>query len=353
LHFRDARVAGAWLLACLLAAAAAYSPLANQREAWRNQERLGRVEHSVRVPGGAVGPLDPSISLRVSRLDGLLSSWQTIGGCGTGSSTGAGGGIKWIGRGATGGLFNVQTLGTYMHLSQGYNLTLSTLITRDLGEKWNIGVSVPVLYKSYRNLYGRLDVANSGLGDVGALLTRRLGEINATSLTLYVGFPTGTYDAKIQTVPGYLTQEKQLGIGRFTGSLTLDHTLDQTWGLIVLGGTVGYRGGENKLKNYRAPVASVYGYSGYLLGPFVPSLGLAATRFFGVDRDQGLDQTVQLWAVSATVGLEWSNDWLAILGGFSLPFGWQTRGVVDGANTPDDAGLQPWTAGIGFSVSPF
>jgi hypothetical protein len=352
LHSKDVRGAGAWLVAGLLAAAAASPQVRALKEARRNDARLQQLERAVAAPGGALGPLEPTISLRVSRLDGLLSSWQTIGGCGTGTSTGAGGGIKWIGRGATGGLFNLQVMGTYTHLSEGYNLALNTLVTRDLGEKWNVGLSVPLLYKYYRDLYGLpVDVSNSGVGDVGALLTRRFGEINDTSVTLFVGLPTGTYDATFRTIP--LTQEKQLGLGRVTGNLTIDHTMDETWGLIVLGGMVGYRGGTNRLGNYRAPVASVYGYSGYLLGPFVPSLGLSLTRFFGVDRDRGLEQQVQLWAVTGTVALEWSNDWIAILGGFSLPFGWSTRGVVDGANTSGDAGLQPWTAGIGLSVSPF
>lgn len=352
MHSRDVRVAGAWLVACVLAGAAAFPHFASYREARRNEERLSRLESAADTPNGELGELDPTISLRVSRLDGLMSSWQTIGGCGAGTSTGAGGGIKWIGRGATGGLFNLQVLSTYTHLNGGYNLSLNTLINRNVGDKWNVGFTVPVLYKYYRDVYGLpLDVSNSGVGDIGALFTRRLGEINATSVTLFVGFPTGSYDAKVRTIP--LTQEKQLGIGRMTGSLTVDHTMDETWGLIVLGGTVGYRGGQNHLGNYRAPVASVYGYSGYLAGPFVPSLGVALTRFFGVDRDRGLDQQVQLWAVTGAFSLEWSNDWIAILGGVSLPFGWSRRGVVDGANTTGDSGLQPWTAGIGFSVSPF
>jgi hypothetical protein len=351
LKIKNVRITGAWLLACVVAAGAALPELAKQRESWSNQSRLRKLEADL-AQGRAPGSLDPTISLRVSRLDGLLSSWETIGGCGTGTSTGAGGGIKWIGRGATGGLFNVQTLGTYMHLSEGYNLSLNTLVTRDLGEKWNLGVSVPLLYKYYRNIFNRpVDVSNSGIGDVGALLTRRFGEINATSLTLFVGLPTGTYDARFRSI--LLTQEKQLGLGRLTASLTLDHTMDQTWGVIVLGGTVGYRGGENKLANYRAPVSSIYSYAGYMLGPFVPSAGLALTRFWGVDRDQGSDQQVQLWAVTGSLALEWSNDWVAVLGGVSLPFGWDTRGVVDGANTPGDAGLQPWTVGLGVAVSPF
>ena len=293
---------------------------------------------------------DSTLSLRVSKLEGLLASWETIGGCGAGSSTGAGGGIKWIGRSVTGGAFQLQTLGTYLHLKDGYNLTLNNQISRDLSEKWNFGLSVPLLYKYYRDYRGLpVDVSNSGVGDVAAFITRRFGEINDTSLTLLVGFPTGTHDASYKM--DLLTQEKQLGIGKVTGSATLDHTFDQTWGLVVVGGSFGYRGGQNSLGNYRAPAAAIYGYGGYFLGPWVPSAGLSLSHFFGADRDKGLDQQVQLWAVTGTLALEWSTDWLAILGGVSLPIGWGQRGVVDGAASISS--IQPWTVALGFTVSPF
>jgi hypothetical protein len=346
------RAWAAWLLTCVSIAAASFPFLAGQRRAAQNDARIARLKEELSRQGALPGELDPALSLRISRLEGLLSSWQTIGGCGAGSSNGAGGGIKWIGRSATGGLFQLQTLATYTHLHDGYNLSLNTLISRDLSEKWNVGLSVPLLYKYYRDVYNLtppVDVSNAGVGDVAAFLTRRFGEINATSLTLLVAAPTGTHDAKFRTI--LLTQEKQLGLGRVNGSLTLDHTIDETWGLIVLGGSFGYRGGKNEFGSYRAPVAALYGYTGYFKGPWVPSLGLSLSHFFGVDLDRGLSQQVQLWAVTGTLAVEWSNDWLAILGGVSLPVGWATRGQVDGAQ--NSGALQPWTAGVGFTVSPF
>lgn len=348
------RAVGACLGACALACVAAYPFVSAELARMRSTAQLARLRASFAQPGAARPVASPALSLRVERLSGLLSSWETIGGCGAGSSTGAGGGIKWIGRSATGGLFQLQTLGTYTHLKDGYNLSLSTQVNRDLGEKWNVGFSVPLLYKYYRDPYFGLpvDISNSGLGDVAAFLTRRFGEINNTSLTLLVGFPTGTYKAQYQNDP--LTQEKQLGAGRLSGSLTLDHTIDETWGLIVLGGAFAYRGGQNDVFNYRAPAASVYGYSGYFAGPWVPSLGLSVTRFFGVDRDRGIDQLVQLMAVTGTFSIEWSTDWLAILAGVSVPYGWETHGAVEGGtNSNMPPGLQPWTVGIGFTVSPF
>jgi hypothetical protein len=347
------RALGAWLVACIFVAAASVPFVSAQRAARENAARVRRLQSA--LADGKVVPAEQlALSLRVSRLDGLLASWETIGGCGAGTSNGAGGGLKWIGRSVTGGLFQLQTLATYMHLSDGYNVSFSTQISWDMGEKWNAGLSVPLLYKYYRDPFVGVesDISNAGVGDVAGFLTRRFGEINATSLTLLVAAPTGVHDATFKTIP--LTQEKQLGLGRVNGSLTLDHTLDKTWGLIVLGGSFGYRGGENEFGNYRAPAAAVYGYTGYFSGPWVPSLGLSLSHFFGADRDRGVDQEVQLWAVTGTLAVEWSNDSLAILGGVSLPLGWDKRGVVDGAaNADTDVALQPWTVGLGLTISPF
>ncbi len=342
---------GARVVAAALLAAALYPVVAEQRASSRVASALRRARAA--TSGGGTGALPRALSVRVQRLNGLLASWETIGGCGAGTSTGAGGGIKWIGRGTSGGLFQLQSLGTYTHLHDGYILSWNNQVSRDLSEKWNVGFSVPVLYKYYRDYYGLpVDVSNGGLGDVSAFLTRRFGEINNTALTLSVGFPTATHDARYKN--DLLTQEKQLGIGKVTGTLVLDHTLDEIWGLVVMGGSAGYRGGQNELGNYRAPVANVYCYAGYFMGPFVPSLGLTLQRFFGVDRDRGIDQEEQLSSLAGTAELEWSTDTIAILAGVSLPYGWEIGGAAaEGAVNRLHPGLQPWTAALGVTLSPF
>jgi hypothetical protein len=298
--------------------------------------------------------LDPIVSLRVQRLSPWLASWETIGGCGAGSTGGAGT-VKWIGRNTTGGFFQDITQANYIHLVDGYNLLLTTQMTKDIDDRWNVGVLIPFAYKRYNDYMGLpVDIANVGLADVNLLGTYRFGPIRETSLTASLGLPTGSYDAKYKL--DLLTQEKQLGPGRITGSLTVDHTIDETWGLIVLGGLASWRGGENAIGNYRAPFASVYGYAGYFFGPFVPSLGLAFSGFLGPDRDRGLDQDVPLLLASANASLEWSNDWLAILLGFSLPIGLyakQTEMVGGLKPAQSSTGIQPWTAALGVSVSPF
>lgn len=350
---RTTRALGAWLVACVLFAAAAVPFVSSLRQAARHVAKVEQLAGSLKHDQRRLDARESTLSLRVTRLDGLLASWETIGGCGAGTSVGAGGGIRWIGRSVRGGAFQLQTLGNYMHLPNGYNLSLNTMVSRELTEKWNVGASVPLLYKYYVDPYGiDVDVSNSGLGDVSAFVMRRLGEINDTSVTLQVGFPTGVHDAKFRT--DLLTQDKQLGLGKFTGNLTLDHTFDQTWGVVVVGGTGSYRGGRNELGSYRAPLATAFGYAGYFVGPWVPSLGLSLNHFFGIDQDRGANQRVKLWSVSATAALEWSNDWLAVLGGFSLPYGWGSpRSVDGGANDGDGAGLMPWSVGLGLTVSPF
>jgi hypothetical protein len=352
-RIRLSRNVTAWLSSAALAVVAIY-PTATER--WASFQKTRAVDRmrSQLTPREAQDALGYEVSLRVQRLSGLLASWETIGGCGAGSSTGSGGGVKWIGRSTTGGLFQLQSQASYTHLEDGYNVTINTQLSRDLGDKtWTVGVALPLLYKYYRDYYDLpVDVSNGGIGDVSAFVTRRFGEINATALTLTVGVPTGTHAAQYKN--DYLTQEKQLGAGNVSGSLTLDHTMDEEWGLAVLGGSFGYRGGQNDLGNYRAPVGSVYGYVGYFSGPWVPSLGLTVQRFFGVDRDRGLDQEQRLMSVAGTLAVEWSSDTLALLAGVSLPFGFDTAGAPPGGSEkPLGPGFEPWTAAIGLSVSPF
>jgi hypothetical protein len=332
-----------WLaLATLLAALAAYAPIAQRAASMRMAARLDRVEAGAdRLADDSIAP-ESTVSLRVEHLGPLLASWETVGGCGAGGTGGGGVGVKWIGHNTTGGLFNAQVMSNYVTTPDGYNLTTFAQISRDLdqGQKWNVGVIVPYLYKYYRNyLQLPVDISNGGLGDINVLLTRRLGPINATSVTAGLGLPTGIHDAQYRHE--YLTQDKQLGLGNFTGFAMLDHTMDQTWGLIVLGGVAAYRGGRNDLQSYRAPSGSLYAYTGYFLGPFVPAIGASFTGFLSKDQDRTLDQDVPLSVVSGSASIEWSNEDIAILAGVNLPFSF------------GDFVLQPWMVALGVCVSPF
>ena len=327
---------------------------------WRQRaiaDRQARLEVLAAAPGLACGSLlDPGLPAAsgTGALGGAaLSSWQTIGGCGAGASSGTGAGVKWVGRNVTGGLFRVECQANYVDTPYGYNYVGTTLVSADLGEDWNLGVSVPYLYKYMQDPYKLgFDVRNRGLGDVTGLLTYQLGPINATSLTLSVSAPTGIHDATLvrdKTI--LLPQDRQLGLGKPSGALTLDHTMDHLWGLSVLGGMVSWRGGENDLGSYRAPSAAAYAYTSYLLGPFAPAIGLQVTGFSEEDRDLQATQQSPLLSLAANVSLEWSTDWLAVLVGASLPYQYVDTSQQN-ARALDGWGLGPWVVALGLAFAP-
>lgn len=316
---------------------------------------------------------EPTLFVRVA-ADGVMSdapagtdgswlaSWQTVGGCGAGAGAGSSAGLKWIGRNVRGGLFNVQEQVSYTNIgSKAYpqhNFFVNTLITTDLGEKWSLGVVLPFVYKWLSDPMGlapfapAVDYSNGGLGDVSIMGTRRLGAINNTSVTGVIGLPTGKWNA---TWPSgaYLSQGQQVGFGRPTAALVVDHTMDEVWGLFVVGATAAYRGGRNRLDSYRAPTAAVYGYTGYFLGPFVPSVGLTLAGFRGHDEDLNAEQATPLVSVTANVGLEWSTDWIAVMIGAQLPYKYDGLRTDAFGSPRSPWGFMPWIAALGVSVAPF
>ncbi len=364
-----------WMLAVGLLVAALLPSLARREEAHRLLGRVddlagwssSRAERPARVAESAATEIDPALMVRVGETGGLLSSWQTVGGCGSSGATGSAG-IKWIGRGATGGLFNVQVQANYSRLGSSpyleQDLFLNTLITRDIAQKWNVGVNIPFVYKYLQDpqmlgnpFMAGVDFSNGGLGDISAQGTHRFGAINDTALTLVVGFPTGTYQETFNKIPfplgNPLHQQQQLGFGKVTGALILDHTIDQIWGNVIVGGVAAWRGGQNApLENYRSPSATGYAYAGYFWGPFVPALGLTLTGFQHHDRDLSQDENSALFVAAANASIEWSTDWIAVLLGGSLPY--QYVGPTTGGGAPVPAwGWGSWIVALGVAVSPF
>jgi hypothetical protein len=248
----------------------------------------------------------------------------------------------------TGGALHAEFQADYVNLDYGYNFVATALISRDLTPTWNVGIIVPYIYKFIRDPYGLgINLGNQGLGDMSLIVTARLGRINDWSAILLVGGPTGVYNANFRNA--ILPQDQQLGFGEPTASAILDHTIDKDWGLMVFGGSASWRGGRNELQSYRAPSASLYGYAGYTLGPFVPAIGLSATGFTGHDEDQLALQATPLFSVAGNVSVEWSTDYVAVLAGASLPYGY--IGSISGA--PATWGIGAWLVGVGVAVAPF
>jgi hypothetical protein len=360
------------LFAIGLVTLAAYPGVRRWRERARVTARAGQLTgatSSARPPTSQVAlntvVFEPTLLVRVDELEGLLASWQTIGGCGAGAGSASAAGLKWVGRNVTGGLVNVQEQVSYSNIGTAaypeHNVFVNTYINGDLSEKWNVGAIVPLVYKYLNDPMHlgspqtpAIDYSNGGLGDISLTVTRRFGRINDTSLTGILGLPTGKWDATY--TPGsinYLNQNAQLGFGRPTGAIVLDHTMDRVWGLIVVGGVAAYRGGENKLNSYRAPTAGVYSYTGYFLGPFVPSIGLILSGYKGHDIDVNSEQNTPLASVAAQAGIEWSTDWIAFMLAGTLPYKYDGKYKDESGQPRSPWGFMPWTVALGVSVAPF
>jgi hypothetical protein len=343
--------APALLLATALAGAALWPAVSNWLEARRQSARVATLEQNAGALALCSGSNAAALSLRMRALSPLLASWETVGGCGAGGATDSGVGIRWMGHNTTGGLFNSMLVVSYIdHFNDGsYDLVFNEQLTRDITPKLTVGAIVPLVYKMYKNFGGLqgVNVTNSGIADMALLAQYKLGPINATSITAKVGLPTGTWNASYMGT--VFTPDRQLGFGKVTAAGLVEHIFDQTWGLVLVGGSVNYRGGSNGIA-YRAPGATAYGFAGYFAGPLVPALGLQLAGFTKQDErgafHENLDTPVMTAAVNAS--LEWSNDYVALLAGASIPFALQDTWGHYGK-----LALQPFILGLGLSVSPF
>ncbi|HEY0706173.1 MAG TPA: hypothetical protein VGG33_05215 [Polyangia bacterium] len=337
------------MAAALLLAGAAVAPLSTALFGSEDERKVARRLAAVaatRMTAPIACVTAESASLPSS--EPALASWQTIGGCGAGASSGSGAGVKWVGRNVTGGLFHIECQGNYVKLPYGYNYVATTQISREIGGDYSLGVSIPYLYKYMNDPYGlNVDILNRGLGDVNVMLGHRFGAIKDWTAMLTIGAPTGAHDAQFRTLT--LPQERQLGLGKPTAALLIDHTMDHLWGASVVGGNVNWRGGENDLGSYRAPSAGVWGYTSYLIGPFAPAVGVTLTGFAGRDRNQTSVQGTPLLSAAANASLEWSTDWIAILLGASLPYDY----VGDNDAFKGADGWGAWVVGLGVAVAPF
>lgn len=303
-------------------------PLADRWVARRQAAQLvaaarQRVVAADRVPRLAARCVDRvDLALwRTQPVAPVLASWGNIGGCGVGGASSATGGVKWVGRGVTGGLVDVQCTTTQtLMLRNGFQSTVNLRLATGYFDSWVFAAQAPFRFNVQDvDVYGTTKTALlPGWGDAGVEVTRKLGTANNSSLTLTLNFPTGSSDAIRQGV--VLPQQMQLGTGTVGGGLTFEHTQDKDWGLLIFGTSIAYGGWENSIGDQRGSSASAYLYSGFILGPLVPSLGLAYTAKFSGDRERLIrlpDQPMVF--LTPSVGLEWTTDLIGLLLAFSAP----------------------------------
>ena len=273
-----------------------------------------------------------------------LATWATVGGCGAGggSASAPGGGIKWIGRNVTGGAVDAQVLSTQTYAQGDQFTSLSTRLAFSPAQRLGLALNVPIVRKAGEvTVLGLTRGANiSGFGDVSVEGSYRFGAIGAHQVMLTLAAPTGSADAVRQGV--VLPQHLQLGSGVPGVTAQYEHTRDQVWGLLLFGGTASYNGWENDIGDFRAPSATAYAHVGYLLDRWAPSAGLT---LFGKpihDRERGAGRPGDrdpLFMLVPSVGLEWSNDWIAVLPAATVGL------------SPD--GFQSVSIGLGLSSSVF
>src|ERR1700685_138827 len=128
------RALTSWATAAALAGVAAYPAICVHSAVTRAQTRVNAVESQANRLGDADRWLDTPVSIRIARLGPLLSSWETVGGCGAGGTGGQGVGVKWIGHDTTGGLFKAQLMGSVLAFQGGYNVVSTAYISRDLDQ---------------------------------------------------------------------------------------------------------------------------------------------------------------------------------------------------------------------------
>ena len=184
--------------------------MAGWRRAGRTAGCRGRANHERAFPrkrrGCSWGSRRATASTRgrgvtePPQLAPALASWQTVGGCGAGASTGTGGGVKWVGRHVKGGLLNLECQASYIDTPYGYNFIGNTMMSGALTDRWGLAVSMPYLYKYMNDPYAvGIDLANKGPGDASVSVTHAFGDTRNWLVSAAAGIPTGVFDRKFRT----------------------------------------------------------------------------------------------------------------------------------------------------------
>lgn len=363
------------------------------------------VYHRQREAGDAHGRIESP---------GLLP-WEGVGGCGEGGSGGmSGDGIKWIGKGVSGGLIDVEMLPRYSFGRTFSRLSIAPRISFKPTWTTTMGVTVPFASKrgmvQHQTILPPEEHTTGGLGDIAVDVSRTFGMSGQFSAAFSLTVPTGQYDIKrgADHDQKFLPVDLQMGQGVFNAGLSLEYTRDVEDGMWIGRASFqhpfnmrpfseeneflddyfqDYKGRRNNDRFYYR--FKPYGESD--LGAYVPpSLATAVyyaytgkrdyTHSWGVSfsvplavawipsyetghYDPRPDPDHQAWSAALTYGLEFSRQKYPLFFAVSLPIhdkaGGEGKDIYDEDpmkqwNGPDwEDFLQQWTIALGFKSTMF
>ncbi len=189
-----------------------------------------------------------------------VAVWNNIGGCGSSGGGAAAGAGKWMGRGVSGGLVDLEilsnhTLGPdYMYSAvagtETFHWPTHPTWTASLATAWKSAEFEYEGYKVPADPTPRLDRITGGFGDLGLGLNKTFGNENEHSVGLNLMFPTGQHDikrlhVKAASAQGIISGDDvrwmnpfvQPGSGLYSLGASYEYTKTKDWGLIVFGGS--------------------------------------------------------------------------------------------------------------------
>jgi hypothetical protein len=185
-----------------------------------------------------------------------VAFWNNIGGCGSSGGGAAAGAGKWVGRGVSGGIVDLELLtnqtigGDYLYSTFGPSFTFH----HPGLPNYTVGLSMAFKsnafeyegYKVSEDLTSRQPRHTGGFGDLGLSFNRIFGNENEHSLGLSASLPTGQHDIKRLHFKGqniepddvrYMNPFVQPGSGLYNLGLSYEWTKTKDWGLLVFGGS--------------------------------------------------------------------------------------------------------------------
>jgi hypothetical protein len=184
------------------------------------------------------------------------AAWANIGGCGSSGGGAAAGAGKWMGRGVSGGLVDLEVLsnktlgGDYLYSAVAVTPTFHWPAhpnwTASMALAWKSNTFEYEGYKVAEDLTSRMERTTGGFGDLGLSLNRLFGDENQHSASLSALLPTGQHDIKRLHFKGqniepddvrYMNPFVQPGSGLYSLGVGYEWTKTKDWGLMVFGGS--------------------------------------------------------------------------------------------------------------------